>query len=196
MGLPSVRLLLTGFVPFPQGEGSTARPPVNPSEVLARALVEAADTTAVLPVSWSQTVPALHAALSEHTHWLGLGLSARVQRPTLETVALNIAHAKVTDNEGVRQVRRRLDPEGDLAEEVGFDPLAAQQAVHDAGGELDLSHHAGTYLCNSVLYAALRRRRAGALQQAAFVHLPPVTVAPPLAWAEVVTVLARWLRTT
>lgn len=195
MDHPSVRMLLTGFVPFPRGERGAAVLPENPSETLARALPEVAESTVVLPVSWRHTVPALHAALSEHTHWLGLGLSSRVQRPTLETVALNIAHAQVADNEGVRLVRRRLEPDGELAEEVGFDPLAAQQAVRDAGGELDLSHHAGTYLCNSVLYAALRRRRAGALQQAAFVHLPPVTVAPPLAWAEVVTVLARWLRT-
>lgn len=195
MGLPSVRMLLTGFVPFPTGQHGPDCLPENPSETLARALAGVAESAVVLPVSWRHTVPAFHAAVSEHTHWLGLGLSARVKRPTLETIALNIAHARVTDNDGVRELRRRLEPDGALAEEVGFDPLAAQQAVRDAGGELDLSHHAGTYLCNSVLYTALRRRRAGALQQAAFVHLPPVTVAPPLAWAEVVTVLAQWLRT-
>ncbi len=183
---------MTGFEPFPDGRGD--RPATNPSATLARALADTADTVAVLPVSWSDTVPALRRALPGHTHWIGLGLSARVRGPTLECVALNIAHSTIPDNDGVCPHRRPIDPAAPLALAPGFDPSAAQAHLADQGQPLALSHHAGTYLCNSVLFVGCQAREAGTLAQAAFLHVPPETVRAPETMLPLLRSFSAWLR--
>ncbi len=186
------RLLITGFVPFPGRDGVLGHD--NPSESLARALAPLADTVTILPVTWAHTSEALAAALVGHTHWLGFGLSSGTTALKLETIALNIAYSTVPDNDGHPMPRASLSDSGPLAEEVGFDPAAAVAAAAEGQLELQISHHAGTYLCNRALHLALRARAEGRLTQGAFVHVPPSEVMDPVRTAQRLTPFVEWFR--
>ncbi|MFW5654925.1 MAG: hypothetical protein ACOCYW_04665 [Roseicyclus sp.] len=103
---------------------------------------------------------------------LGLALGAPVLR--LETTAINRVDFGVADNDGARPTGGGpIDPDGPPARFATWDAgaLAGQLLCHDLPAVV--SHHAGTHLCNLVLYCALgAMERAGLAGPVGFFHLP------------------------
>lgn len=130
-------------------------------------------TTRRYPVVFSEVRQRLLGDLeSNYDVVLHLGQAPGESRVTLEAVGLNVA------GEGDGQCERfgPLEPDGPLAyrSPLPLDEWSAQ--LRTAGIPAQVSHHAGTYLCNAALYWSCHfAARLGLPTRAALVHLPLAT---------------------
>lgn len=172
------QILVTGFRPF----GGHA---ANPSETVARRIAASPPAgarveSAVLPVEYARAFLGVREALDRlrPAAVLHLGLAADRKTPEFERFALNWRGAAGPDEAGARIEGEPIDPAGPAAylATAPVDDLVA--ACRAAGVPCRASSHAGTFLCNQVLYQTLRwADLTGAPLRAAFVHLP--NPAPP-----------------
>ncbi|EJF39324.1 putative pyroglutamyl-peptidase I [Schaalia georgiae F0490] len=177
-------VLITGFEPF----GPHA---VNPSQLLIERLSARRPprvTTALLPVGF-EAGPRLVRVLIERIRpraVLCVGLAASRRPLCVERVAVN--ERTGTDNDGLSCDHEPVDPSGPDGLFASIDWRALLAGLRSAGFEAEESWSAGTFVCNSVFYAALTAARAhgGA---AGFLHIPADTDTVRLAealdaWAE------------
>lgn len=166
--------LVTGSAPFAGLPDSPA------SDLLAR--VEGAQLdgvtirTAQLPVSRARLPRVIDDLIKEHrpAFYMSLGLALGTPVPRLETTAINRTDFAVADNEGTRPTDGGpIDPDGPPARFATWDAKALAQGLLAHDLPATVSHHAGTHLCNLVLYCALgAMERANLPGPAGFFHLP------------------------
>jgi pyroglutamyl-peptidase len=169
--------LVTGSAPFAGLPDSPA------SDLLAR--VDGARIggvtirTEVLPVSRARLPGIVDDLVARHRPRfyvsLGLALGAPVLR--FETTAINRVDFGVADNEGARPTGGLpIDPDGPPARFATWDAGALAREMLDHDLPAVVSHHAGTHLCNLVLYCAVgAMARAGLRGPVGFFHLPYTT---------------------
>lgn len=165
-------VLLTGFEPF----GGDA---VNPSGEAVRLVAErwpGPETlvTAVLPVEFAAAAERLRELIAAHTPDLVIatGLAGNRSAVTPERIAVNLLDARIPDNGGFQPID---EPSVAGAPAAYFSTLpvkAMAAAIADAGVAASVSHSAGTFVCNHVMFVALDEaaRRSGT--RAGFVHVP------------------------
>lgn len=174
-------VLLTGFEPF---GGDT----VNPSWLVAQALhgqvIEGATVESLcLPCVFGVSLDVLRQALLRHRPVLvlALGLAANRTALSLERVAINLDDARIADNAGAQPLDQPVAPGGPAAHFSTLPVKAMVQAMLQAGLPAEVSHTAGTFVCNHVFYGLMQqlRRRPGV--RGGFMHLPllPMQAAPP-----------------
>ena len=163
-------VLLTGFVPF----GGDA---VNPSGDAVRRVAEQWDRpdhliAEVLPVSFAASARALRTLIDQHRPdiVLATGLAGGRSAIGVERIAVNLADARIADNDGVQPIDEPCIPGAPAAAFATVPVKAIAAAIADAGIEAEVSHSAGTFVCNHVFYATLDAVPAGAL--AGFIHVP------------------------
>ncbi len=167
-----MRVLLTGFQPF-AGEA------VNPSADVARALdgevIEGHSVRGVvLPCVFGEAIVALKAELERVTPALVIALGQAGGRAaiSLERVAINLDDARIPDEAG-QQPRDRPVIEGGPAAYFSSLPVKAMtRALNDAGLPADVSHTAGTFVCNHVFYALMHTLSERPGVRGGFVHVP------------------------
>jgi pyroglutamyl-peptidase len=166
------KILVTAFEPF----GGRGR---NPSlDVLARlkAPVGARLVKARLPVSGravGKKISALIARLKPDLV-ISLGLAAGEAGLRVERFGVNIADYGIKDNAGWQPEGKKLDENGPAAYLVTANPLKLAAAARRAGAPAYVSNHAGGYVCNTLMYAALSAL-TGTRTKYAFIHLPLTT---------------------
>jgi pyroglutamyl-peptidase len=107
---------------------------------------------------------------------ISLGLAAGEAAIRVERFGLNIADYRIKDNAGWMPEGEKLDPSGPGAYEVTIDPLKLAAACRRAGAPAYVSNHAGGYVCNTLMYRALRAiDKAGLRTRYAFIHIPVST---------------------
>jgi pyroglutamyl-peptidase len=177
-----VRVLVTGFGPFPGIER-------NASEAIVRTLgrlpacgprVEIA--TAVIPVAWAEARSAAHRAIAgfEPHAVLHFGVSKRAKGFEIETRAVNISGPK-EDAAGVVRPATRLVHAGRPVLKSTLPPRDLLRALRTGGYPAALSTNAGRYLCNALFYWSLLDAEAHG-RLVSFVHIPALGVemqAPP-----------------
>jgi pyroglutamyl-peptidase len=106
---------------------------------------------------------------ANYDYTLHLGQAPGSSRVHLEAVAINIAG----DSQQSPDDFRTLVPGGPAAYHTSL-PLASWAAkIRAAGIPVQVSYHAGTYLCNAILYLAQHLAVEQKLKtQSAFIHLP------------------------
>ncbi|TXH72035.1 MAG: pyroglutamyl-peptidase I, partial [Lysobacteraceae bacterium] len=152
-------VLLTGFEPF----GGERR---NPSWEAVRRLRGARIAghrvvVARLPVAFADSLPVLRRALREYRPALTIciGQAGGRARISLERVALNLIDARIPDNTGAQPVDKPVVVDGPAAY-FGSLPVKAMLVALDAAGfSAELSHSAGTYVCNQVFYGLMHALR-------------------------------------
>jgi pyroglutamyl-peptidase len=169
----ALRVLLTGFRRFGP---HTA----NPSEELVERLRAHPPrgvrlVARVLPVEYRTAFSAVREVLDagDADVVLHLGLAAARPDVQVERFALNWRGGEQPDEAGVATEGEPVDPSGPAAflSTVPVDGLVA--AIRGAGLPCTPSSHAGTFLCNQVLYQTLLHAdRHGGGVRAAFLHLP------------------------
>ena len=167
-------LLITGFEPF----GGEA---VNPSWAVAQALDGqviggARVVAAQLPCVFAQALPALQTALDSHAPaWvLALGLAGSRSAISVERVAVNLVDARIPDNAGAQPVDEPVLAGGPAAIFTGLPAKAIVARLQQAGVRAELSHSAGSFVCNQVFYGLMQALAARPGVVGGFIHLPPL----------------------
>ena len=149
------RVLLTGFEPF-DGER------VNPSWQAVSALVErdpiGYEPVAIeLPCVFEMSLPALRHAIRSSGADLVVctGQAGGRADVTPERVAINLADARIPDNDGAQPVDRPVIDGGPAAYFSTLPVKACVAAMRAAGVPGSLSHTAGTFVCNQVFYGLM-----------------------------------------
>ncbi len=166
------RVLLTGFAPF-DGE------PVNAAWEAVRSLEGAVldghrVVTRCLPTVFAEAPRALTEALHavEPAAVIAVGESREHAGIVLERVAINLIDARIADNAGAQPVDVPVVADGPAAYfgTLPIRPMLA--ALRAAGLPAEVSHSAGTYVCNQVFYTLCHALRARPPLPAGFVHVP------------------------
>lgn len=182
-------VLLTGFEPFGGADFNPSQKIVEalrnqwtePDEIIAR----------ILPVTFSDAGSILETMIDAHAPRavLMLGLAESAPRPRLERVALNINEASIADNAGALARGNAIIDGGPLALQTFLDLSRLQSTLADRGHGVEISNHAGTYVCNHIYYTALTRL-AGTGVPSLFLHVPLAPAPDHEPYFEAMTALA------
>ncbi|WP_316182545.1 pyroglutamyl-peptidase I [Bradyrhizobium sp. SZCCHNRI1009] len=172
-----LRLLITGFGPFPGAPSNPTMPLVKRLAALRRpALADVDITSHVFHVTYDtvdRELPALVAERRPHA-LLMFGLAGRTSYLRIETRARNAVTTTFPDAD--RHVARKgLIVPG--AHPISFGPHMARllRAARATGIDARASRDAGSYLCNYLSWRAIEATRAeSGPRLAAFIHIPPL----------------------
>ncbi len=163
-------VLLTGFEPF----GGDA---VNPSGDAVRRVAATWDgpqrlVTEVLPVAFAGAAERIRSLITAHEPdvIVAVGLAGGRSAVGVERIAVNLADARIADNDGAQPVD---EPSIEGAPAAAFATLpvkAIAAAVAAAGIPAEVSHTAGTFVCNHVFFTALSAARRST--RTGFIHVP------------------------
>jgi len=190
-----MRVLLTGFAPFPGV-------PVNASVRLVRELVEAARrrfpgtkvSAGVLPTEWQAAPRQLEILLAETRPDLLLhfGVSSRARGFEIEQRGLNRCQLQL-DAAGALPASIAVREGGPDSMPTSLPVSYIVARLRRRGIRAFASRDAGGYLCNATLYASLERARSVPGRRVGFIHIPASLAKPegarqpgacPLNWAQ------------
>ena len=166
-----MRILMTGFDPFGGEE-------INPSwEAVKRAQCEGAELIrAEIPTSYTRGPARLRALCAEHSPdaILCVGQAGGRRGVSVERVAINCMDASLPDNDGLALTDAPIAPGGESAYFATLPIRRMAEALRAQGLTAYISNTAGTFVCNRVMYEALRLAREEGYEgmRAGFVHLP------------------------
>jgi pyroglutamyl-peptidase len=177
MSSTKLRILITGFGPFPGAPYNPTPPLVQRLVALRRpAFSEIERIGHVFPVSYRSVDRQLPQLLTDHRPdaILMFGLASRTPYLRVETRARNAVTMLWPDAEHAR-VRKGAILTGSDA--LAFGPHTAKLLRAAAGTGIDArgSRNAGSYLCNYLSFRAIEAtRNDGGPRLAAFIHVPLV----------------------
>lgn len=179
---------MTGFDAF----GGDA---INPSYSAVRRLPVRIGTlhvvTAELPTSFARAERKLRALIArEQPHIvLCVGLAADRAAISVERVAVNLCHARIADNDGMRPVDKPVIARAPAAYFATLPVLSIVSAMSRAGLNAQLSMSAGTFVCNHVFYSLMHEaarctsgksgKSGKRILHAGFVHVPALPLENP-----------------
>src|SRR3984885_5129494 len=173
--MTKLRILVTGFEPFPGAPYNPTQPLVARLTKLRRPALDDVELTGhIFPVTYSAVDRQLPELLKRHKPdaMLMFGLAARTSHLRIETRARNAVTMLWPDADHTR-VRK-----GSIAPDIGavtFGPHTARllRAAGGTGIDARASRDAGSYLCNYLSWRAIEAANADdGLRLAAFVHIP------------------------
>jgi pyroglutamyl-peptidase len=171
-----MKALLTGFEPF---GGETVNPAQQAVEgLIARPGGGAGDieiATRILPVAFDRALPLLEAAIIDTAPAIVLCVGEAGGRAelSLERVAINLADARIPDNDGRQPIDRPVAAAGPAAYFANLPIKPAMAALRAAGLPAAVSHCAGTFVCNYVFYGLLHfAARHRPSLTCGFLHVP------------------------
>lgn len=168
---PAIRVLVTGFGPFP-GIPSNASASVARALETSTSLPDLSLGVEIIPVLWGGARAMLCEAVARvmpHAI-LHFGVSKRASAFEIETRACNITGSK-KDHAGVIPPETSLDPAGKLFLTATLPPYFLLDALTRDGFPAAISHDAGRYLCNALFYWSLCDAKAEG-RLVSFVHMP------------------------
>jgi pyroglutamyl-peptidase len=174
----TLRILVTGFGPFPGM-------PFNASGTLVRELGErppglrgARLVTAVLPTDWRLALKELRAAIAEARPHAALhfGVSAQAAGFAIETRAFNQTCPR-PDCTGCQPPARQVRANAAAVASTTLPAARLVQRLRMEGIPAQISKDAGRYLCNAVMFESLCLAEAGRVARAGFIHIP--ALGPP-----------------
>jgi len=163
-------VLLTGFEPF----GGDA---VNPSGDAVRTVGRTWDgpeslVVEVLPVTFMGAAERLRGLIDLHRPnvVIAVGLAGGRAAVGVERIAVNLADARIPDNAGAQPIDEPSIAGAPAASFATLPVKAIAAAIRSAGIPAEVSHTAGTFVCNHVFFTALDAVPAGV--PAGFLHVP------------------------
>ncbi|MFK7996946.1 MAG: hypothetical protein AB8B87_22605 [Granulosicoccus sp.] len=165
------------------GYGSWAKSAINPAAEVVAALKKQNPEHYLLhcldvPVDSAGLYERLEKALEDYQPdiWIGVGVAVGSPAIRLEAIGINIRCFDVPDISGEKLTPTSVIEGAPLAYRSNLMHEDVVKHLHDAGIPAVLSFHAGTHLCNQMLYSVLHLSSAKALKLlSGFVHVPQST---------------------
>jgi len=164
-----MKVIVTGFEPFGAYK-------VNTSQLILNEL-DSNIKKVVLPVSYKKVVKIIDDLFTESPDiFLMLGLAPSSTSIKLESIALNIAHSYLPDNEGIKKTNSIIFQSSPLALRTNVDIQNIHMVLLTNKIPCVISYHAGTYLCNYSYYIALHKVYEKKINtKVLFIHVPNAT---------------------
>jgi pyroglutamyl-peptidase len=173
-----MKLLLTAFNKFGALE-------FNPSEIIVNELAERMKLSAevslateVLRTEFDAAGTRIQELIEEFQPDAIICLGVAVDRGviSLERVALNLIDTEIPDNAGRAESGKPIAPDGPTAY-LSTLPLEMMfQQLKDLCIPVEISNHAGTYVCNDVFYLARHKiEQLGVPVKCGLIHIPQIS---------------------
>jgi pyroglutamyl-peptidase len=170
-----LRILVTGFGPFPGAHWNPTQPLVARLTKLRRpAFADVELSSHIFPVTYKAVDRELPLALAKHKPHalLMFGLASRTAHVRIETRARNAVTMLWPDASQVRSRKGSIES-GVAAKMFGPHTAKLLRAADRTGLDARASRDAGSYLCNYLSWRAIEAVEAGnGPRLAAFVHIP------------------------
>lgn len=167
-----MKVLITGFDPF---GGESVNPAFEAVKLLPDTIAGAEIIKLEIPTVFSKSGPAVEAGIKEHQPdvVLNIGQAGGRSCVTVERVAINLAEARIPDNDGEQPMDEPLQADGAPAYFATIPVKAIVQNIRDHKLPCHLSYSAGTYVCNCVMYNVLHMTASKYPHiRAGFIHVP------------------------
>ena len=163
-------LLITGFEPF---GGETVNPSWEAVKLLQESIGSVRLAKLKLPVVFREAASKVIEAAEEcgADHILCIGQAGGRKAVTPEFAALNVRSARIPDNRGYQPAGERISEDGPDGLFATVPVKAMAETIARAGLPGEVSYHAGTFVCNDVLYSVLNHFRNTSVS-AGFIHVP------------------------
>ena len=167
-----MNILLTGFEPF---DGEATNPSWEAVRGFNAQFISGHRIHCLqLPTEFAKA----SALLTEQLQTLQPGLCFCVGQAggraliSLEKVAINFRHARISDNAGLRPEHQTIELNSPAAYFANFDFNDALVRLSDAEIPAEMSFSAGAFVCNEVFYALCQMQALWPQLLGTFVHIP------------------------
>ncbi len=167
-----MKILITGFDPF---GGEKVNPAYEAVKLLPDTIAGAEIIKLEIPTVFSESGPAVEAGIRAHHPdvVLNIGQAGGRSCVTVERVAINLAEARIPDNNGEQPSDEPLQANGPTAYFATIPVKAVVKNIRDHGIPCHISYSAGTYVCNCVMYNVLHMAAVKYPNiRAGFIHVP------------------------
>lgn len=166
------KVLVTGFDPF---GGEAVNPAFEAVRLLPDTISGAEVVKLEIPTSFARSAEAIEAAVERERPDVVICVGQAGGRAAIgvERVAINLAEARIPDNDGEQPFDTPLRADGPAAYFSTLPVKAMALRAQGRGVPAFVSYTAGTFVCNAVMYNVLyllERRFPGA--RGGFVHVP------------------------
>lgn len=170
-----MKVLVTGFDPF---GGENVNPAYEAVKLLPDTIAGAELVKLEIPTVFSKSVLAIEEGIKKYHPdiVINVGQAGGYSCVAVERVAVNLAEARIPDNDGEQPMGEPLRKDGDNAYFSTLPVKAMVQNVRNHKIPCRISYSAGTYVCNNVMYNALYlAAKKYPNIRAGFIHVPYVT---------------------
>lgn len=167
-----MKILVTGFDPF---GGEKVNPAYEAVKLLPNNIAGAEIIKLEIPTVFTRSTSVVEDSIKKHNPdvVLGIGQAGGRSSITVEKVAINLAEARIPDNDGEQPLDQELQEDGETAYFATVPVKAMVNNIRAHGIPANVSYTAGTYVCNSIMYNVLYmvHKRYPNIR-AGFIHVP------------------------
>lgn len=166
-----MKILITGFNAF-NGEK------INPSSLILERLADNIDShkieKLILPTAFYKVQDLIEEKILAYKPdiIISLGQAGGRSEITVERVAINIADASISDNDGKKPIDEKIRLDGENAYFSSLPIKAIVENLRQREIPAAVSNSAGTYVCNFVMYNDLYLAEKYNDMSAGFIHVP------------------------
>lgn len=167
-----MKVLVTGFDPF---GGEAVNPAFEAVKLLPDEIAGAEIIKLEIPTVFSKCGPAVEAGIQKYEPDIVINVGQAGGRScvTIEQVAINLAEARIPDNDGEQPSDEPIQKDGAPAYYATIPVKAIVKNVRDHGIPCHISYTAGTYVCNCIMYNVLHMAATKYSNiRAGFIHVP------------------------
>lgn len=167
-----MKVLITGFDPF---GGEAVNPAFEAVKLLPDEIAGAEIIKLEIPTVFSKCGPAVEEGIKKYEPdvVINVGQAGGRSCVTIEQVAVNLAEARIPDNDGEQPSDEPLQREGAPAYYATIPVKAIVKNIRDHGIPCHISYTAGTYVCNCIMYNVLHMAATKYTNiRAGFIHVP------------------------
>jgi pyroglutamyl-peptidase len=175
----SVRVLITGFGPFPGAPGNPSRALVERLVRMRRPAFDGVRTTChIFPTRYAAVDSDFRSLIAAHDPDIILmfGLAARTRHIRIETRARNLM-SFFPDAGGFVPTARTIVPKAEHRRLPSSLAMQLRRAGRSHGLKCEFSRDAGRYVCNYAFWRALEMNSGNEKRLAAFIHIPNIKAA-------------------
>ena len=149
-----MKILVTGFDPF---GGDKVNPAFEAVKLLPGTIAGAEVIKIEIPTVYGKSGEAVEEGIKKYRPdvVLCIGQAGGRSTITVERVAINLAEARIKDNEGNQPIDKPLEKDGENAYFATIPVKAMVNNIRKHGIPANISYTAGTFVCNSVMYDLL-----------------------------------------